>query len=184
MARADRRMVGIEVFNGGMDYGGRGGDSERGWYAYALDRGWHVGAVGAEDTASPRWGIPEDPKTVVRARRLTRPALRAALLRRSFYAIRRQGVRLRFTVAGSGMGSRLRARAGKELAIVGTTNVQGARLELVTSGGEIVASGGPKLSVTRRASGSESWYFLRARDAEGGSLAYSSPIWVGALPRG
>lgn len=182
VASADERMVGMEVFNGGSDYGAKGGAGDLGWYAQALDRGWHVGAVGAEDTATPKWGTPEDPKTVILAPRLDRSALRSALAARRFYAISRQGVRLRFRVDHKIMGSRLRRAAGRKLAIRATTNASGAKIELVTSGGATVAGGGRSLSLRRRARVGEKWYFVRVRDARGRPIAYSSPIWVNAAP--
>ena len=56
------RMVGMELFNGGADYGARGGDGTDGWYAQALDRGWHIGAIGAEDAHDAYWGTPGGPQ--------------------------------------------------------------------------------------------------------------------------
>src|SRR5262249_12085531 len=44
---ADDQMVGIEVYNSASDFatpGAHGGPAE-GWYAHALDKGWHVGAI-------------------------------------------------------------------------------------------------------------------------------------------
>ena len=170
---ADARMVGMELFNGGSEYGD--------WYVAALDQGWHVGAIGAEDTHDTSWGVPEDPKTVVLAGELVRPALREALLARRFYAIRRAGIRLEFEAEGLPMGSRLSVPAGGQLDLSGSTNAPGAALELVTGGGEVVASSaGPALSATRPAAAAERWYFLRALGGDGRPLAYSSPIWVGA----
>jgi hypothetical protein len=175
---ADGRMVGIELFNGGTDYGARGGDGDRGWFAHALDRGWHVGAIGAEDAHSPTWGTPEDPKTVVLATGLTRPALREAIQARRFYAIRRRGVTLGFTAGGAQMGSRLQRQAGEPLAFHGTTNVPGGTLELVSSGGATVATAAGELSATRPVLAVEKYYFLRVRDAAGKPVGYSSPVWV------
>jgi hypothetical protein len=59
-----------------------------------------------------------------------------------------------------------------------TSDVAGATLELVTSGGAVVASGTGSLSAQRPASADERWYFVRVRNAQGQSVAYSSPIWV------
>jgi hypothetical protein len=58
---ADRRMVGIEVFNRGSEFGSQGGNG--GYLAHALDRGWHLGAVGAEDSHDTGWGDADRPKT-------------------------------------------------------------------------------------------------------------------------
>ena len=179
---ADSRMVGIEVFNGRTDYGVRGGTGGRGLYAQALDRGWHVGAVGGEDTATPRWGVPEDPKTVVGAADGSRASIKAAFARRRFFAAARAGVRISFGIDRRPMGSRLTRRPGRRLRVRGSVNVPGAKLELVTSGGTVVARAGRRLSLSRRVRSSERWYYLRAAARDGSSVAYSSPIWVGRRP--
>lgn len=181
---ADERMVGIEVFNDRRDYGSAGPYPE-GAYVRALDRGWHVGAVGAEDLGHDRaddWGGPDRAKTVILAYGRSEQALRAALLARRFYATRRTDVRLRYTVDGRPMGSRLAPVAGRRLDVRATVNDPDATLELVTSGGRVVASRVGKLSVRVRAAPSERYYFVRAR-AAGEMIAYSSPVWVRARPK-
>jgi hypothetical protein len=174
---ADARMVGMELFNG-SDYGDADANHPAGSYGEALDKGWHVGAVGAEDQHDTNWGVPVEPKTVILADALNRDALRGALVARRFYAVRRAGTRMTFTANGAPMGSRLSAAAGDPLAFEASSDVPGAALELVTSGGEVVATGAGSLSVTRPVAAGERWYFVRVRDADGQSVAYSSPVWV------
>lgn len=171
------RMVGIEVFNDRREYGE--------WYARALDRGWRVGAVGAEDLGHRRsddWGGPSWAKTVIEAPDRSLASLRAALLERSFYAIRRTGLSLDFTVNGAPMGSRLEVEEGHPLSIEAAAGgLDAATLELVTSGGEVLASGGSPLSASRPSASAEDWYFVRALE-NGEPVAYSSPVWVEARP--
>jgi hypothetical protein len=174
---ADARMVGLEAFNG-SDYGDADDIHPAGSYGEALDKGWHVGAIGAEDTHNTDWGLPARNKTVILASSLTRAGLREALVARRFYAIRHAGVRMTFTANGQPMGSRLNAAAGDPLSFEASSDVPGATLELVTSGGAVVQSGAGSLSVTRAATAGERWYFVRVRDADGQSVAYSSPVWV------
>ena len=174
---ADARMVGMELFNGGSDYGDKDDIHPAGSYGEALDKGWHVGAIGAEDTHDTSWGIPEERKTVILAEGLTRPALREAMAARRFYAVRRAGIRIAFTVDGEPMGSRLTRAAGASLAVEARAAGDNV-LELVTSGGAVVSTAKGSLSVTRAASAREAWYFLRVRDASGRSIAYSSPVWL------
>ena len=174
---ADGRMVGLELFNG-SDYGDADDIHPAGSYGEALDKGWHVGAVGAEDTHDTDWGLPSKHKTVILADALTRNGLRSALEARRFYAIRRAGIRMDFTANGQSMGSRLTAGPGDPLQLDASSDVPGATLELVTSGGAVVATGAGSLSVARPASAGERWYFVRVRDAAGQSVAYSSPVWV------
>jgi hypothetical protein len=174
----DHQVVGIELFNGNGDYGDPDGTHPAGSYGLALDRGWHVGAIGAEDTHDRSWGVPRKPKTVILAGELTRSSLREALEARRFYAIRRAGVRLGFTANGQPMGSRLaKPETGEAIAFAASTNVPGATIELVASGGEVVASGTETLEVSHPYDG-ERWFFVRVRDAEGASVAYSSPVWL------
>src|SRR5690606_18859554 len=54
----DERVVGIEV-NGGDDLG---------WYVRALDNGWHLGPVAAEDEHGREWSSTADGKTAILTR--------------------------------------------------------------------------------------------------------------------
>lgn len=186
VAAADERMVGIEVFNDRSEDGSAGGPYPEGSYARALDRGWHVGAIGAEDLGHRKpplddWGGPGWAKTVVLAPEATPAAIRAALLDRSFYAIGpgEGALRLGLTVDGERMGSRLARRTGAKLSIAATTSDPAITLELLTTGGKIVASGKGRLRVQRRASARERWLFVRAWRGEQ-IVGYSSPVWIEA----
>lgn len=179
---ADNRVVGIEVFNDHDDFGE--------WYPYALDKGWHVGAVGAEDLGHRRsddWGGPSWPKTVINAPTRSAADLRAAMLARHFYAVRRPGLGLSFQVEGETMGSRLSPVVGDPLEITaafdGDAAAPHATVELVTSGGEVVASGTDTLDLIRAADRAEQWYFVRAR-VDDEPVAYSSPVWIEARQGG
>jgi hypothetical protein len=176
--QADTRMVGIEVFNDRRDYGD--------YYAHALDKGWHLGAIGAEDLGhhyTDDWGGPSWAKTVILAENRSEPALKAAMLARRFYAIRRPGIKLTYTVDGRPMGSRITHTEGKAVKTRATINDPTAKLQLVTSGGRVVASGLGTLSTSPKASKQDRYYFVRALDGAGNPIAYSSPVWVTALPR-
>ena len=165
---ADGRMVGLEVFNGG-------GEHLR-VYDQALDRGWHVGAVGAEDEHGTSWAAVDKPKTVLLADERTPAAIRAALEGRRMAALRSSAApRPTLTVDGALMGSRLRRDAGAPLAI--HASAPGAALELVTSGGAVVATGAGALDVTRPAAGAERWYYVRAKHGDR-VVSVSSPVWV------
>src|SRR3954447_4955449 len=181
---ADDQMVGVEVYNSASDFGSPGahGGGADGWYAHALDKGWHVGAVGAEDLGHHRgddWGGPAQAKTVILSADRSAPALKAAMAARRFYAVKTPDYRLAYTLDGAPMGSRLTRGAGAPLAIrAQATDAAGrvlddAALELVTSGGEVVATGARgRLDLTRAAAAPERWYFVRVRRA-GQVVAYS-----------
>ncbi len=181
---ADSRMVGIEVFNDSDDFGSSG--PPEGWYAHALDEGWHLGAVGAEDLGHRRsddWGGPGWAKTVIDAADRSPEAIEAALKARHFYAVRDGALRLGFSVDGEGMGSRLRRLADEQLPVSASVTDKDLKLELVTSGGEVVATGDHgELHGTVAADRSKRWYFVRALAADGRPMAYSSPVWVDANP--
>jgi hypothetical protein len=185
---ADQRMVGIEVFNDHKDYGGpgAGGPYPEGAYVHALDKGWHLGAIGAEDLGhryTDDWGGPSWAKTVILAENRSEPALKAAMLARRFYAIRRRGISLTYTVDGRPMGSRITHTEGKTAKARATISDPTAKLQLVTSGGRVLATGLGTLSANPKASTSDRYYFVRALDTTGNPIAYSSPVWVTAIPR-
>src|SRR4051812_22359814 len=189
VAAADPQMVGIEVYNSASDFGSPGahGSPAEGWCAHALDKGWHVGAVGAEDLGHHRgddWGGPAQAKTVILSADRSAPALKAAMAARRFYAVKTPDYRLSYTVDGAPMGSRLQRAAGTKLAVKAqATDAAGHRLgdavlDLITTGGKVVATGDHgRLDVKRAATAAERWYFVRARRG-GQAVAWSSPVWI------
>jgi glycerophosphoryl diester phosphodiesterase len=194
---ADLRMVGVETYGKSSDiYDGDNGAPPGGWYAYALDKGWHVGPIGAEDEhstgATEDWAKPSRAKTVLVARDHGEGALREALFARRFYALRHNhgGVRLAFTGNGAPMGARLAVAGGGTVTLAGSITADAAKiaaLEIVTRGGEVVGGRQPGAAITRvvAAEAAERWYYLRAIGLDGKPSAYSAPIWVragGAYP--
>lgn len=197
---ADQRMVGVEVYNRSRNYDD--------YYVQALDAGWHVGAVGAEDKHEPDptegWGTPKWAKTVLIATGRTPEALREAMLARRMYAVDDDTLRMSFDAqAGRPMGSRIGETQGAEIpltvelwneAIEGIAPSTVERVELVTNGGQIETSADliafdpdtPELQVSVTVTDVERYYFVRVRGAGNKILGYSSPIWVGpdaATPR-
>ncbi len=176
---ADDRMVGIELFNDFDEY-------DR-YYAHALDKGWHIGAVGAEDLhgipdsdGRNEQGGPQWAKTVILANDRSETSLKDAMHARHFYAIRdNRGPRLQlsFTVNKAVMGSRLTVRTNKDLAIHARTNRPDAVVDVITSGGAVVASGLGEVDVTLPATGSQRYYFMRVRSGAS-PIGYSSPVWI------
>ncbi len=173
----DYRFVGLEVYNRTRNYDP--------YFVQALDRGWHVGAVGAEDLGHVRedqWGAPEYAKTVIIAEDNDAPSLHEAMLARRFYAILDPAVRIEMDADGEPMGSRILRAPGENVTISAT--VPGAySTELVTGGGQIVATGSgssSKLHYKALATKDEAWYFVRVIDAGGQVVGYSSPVWITA----
>ncbi|MFN2539763.1 MAG: CehA/McbA family metallohydrolase [Mycobacteriales bacterium] len=182
--RVDDQMVGLEVFNDVDEYGSTRDTNlyPEGYYAHALDKGWHVAADGAEDLGHRRsddWGGPGWAKTVILATENTPAALKAAMRDRRFYAVRDGDIRLDFTVDQEVMGSRLNRRAGSPLRVDADVRWPGhsTTLQLVTSKGKVVASGADELKVLRKASADEKYYFLRVLEGTR-PVAYSAPVWI------
>jgi hypothetical protein len=175
VSSADRQMVAAEVYNDDDQYGQH--------FSRILDKGWHVGAVGAEDLGHRRtddWGGPTWAKTVILSRDRSESALQEAMQARRFYAVRRPDTRLGFTVDGAVMGSRLARQVGAPLTIAATgtrTGHSGLTLQVVTSGGRVVATGTDAMTVTVPTSGAEKYYFLRVTDGTE-VVGISSPVWV------
>jgi hypothetical protein len=185
---ADLRMVGIETYGKNDDvYDSMNGAPAGGWYAYALDKGWHVGPIGAEDEHSNgddlEWAKPTRAKTVLIARDRSEGALREALFARRFYALahNHSDLRLTFTGDGAPMGSRLARPAGSEVLLSGriTAGTGVHHVDIVTAGGIVLAThNGPAIVARVAATPAERWYYFRAVRADGVPIAYSAPIWV------
>lgn len=159
-----------------VDEAVRDGDCEYlKYYDRALERGWHVGAIGGEDTHDTSWAQADKPKTVVLADDRTEGGIRSALAGRRFYAIRRAGLSLSFTVDGAPMGAQLRRRAGTSLRIR-ATSAPGAVVELIGPGGAVLASG--KRALTLRRPASNTYCYVRVREGDGAVVAVSSPVWI------
>lgn len=188
----DERMVGIEVFNGNKDY------VTRGWYTRALDKGWHVGAVGVEDLGHIRpetacddpalwdtgavqdrcWGHPRWGKTVLIAEDRSEAVLEEAMAARRMYATLGADIRIELDAGGNPMGSRFSVAEGTRVPFRVGVPTGAERLEVVTDGGEIVAaSAGDSLSFEIPVTGGEHYYFVSVFGPEG-PIAYTSPVWI------
>lgn len=182
---AVQRAVGIEVFGKSSDaYDTDNSAPPEGWYAFALDQGWSLGPVGAEDEHGTSWAQPERAKTVLIAADRSLPALREALLARRMYALAQNhnAIRLSLTADEQPMGARLSRADGAAVALQGAVTAgfpSDARLELVSNGGEIVAQSDRANIVAQvSADPQERWYYLRVLNAEGAPVAYSAPVWI------
>ncbi len=174
--KAEPFMVGIELFNGGDDYAS--GDKK--FYQQALDSGWHIGAIASEDHHGYDWNNASDGKTVYIAPELTTEGLKTAMKNRSFYAVRDHGLRMTFNTSLGTMGNQLVRKTGSKVIL--TANVISdnvTMVELVTNTGQIVETfTGKTLRKSVEVQDTEQWYYIRATDSTGRSMAYSSPIWI------
>lgn len=177
----DDRLIALECFNRGDDYGDA--------YFQALDRGWHVGAIGVSDHHGDDWGSPLLPRAGVLAPALTLPHLQAALIAHRVFATRSPSLTLLVLGNEAMMGSRLRLGALQELSIGvwchDPTASQGrARLELWSSGGRCIATHEARglqqmrwQVMVKPRPAPEHWFAVRVL-YDGVARAYSSPVWA------
>ena len=154
---------------------------------HALDKGWHLGAIGAEDLGhrfTDDWGGPRWAKTVILAEDRSEAALKAAMLARRFYAIRRPGISLTYTADGRPMGSRITRTEGKPLKTArdrSTTRRRGCNSSRAAAESSRAGSGAsPRAQRRRHRSATTS---CARSTSQGNPIAYSSPVWVTALRR-
>lgn len=181
------RMFGMELYNDG-----NGGDRYLSDYMRALDAGWRLAPVGAEDEHERAFGSDDRPKTVTLATSLDEAGFREAWMARRTYALS-PGEHLRATVIADGqapMGAQLTCPTAS-----GTIPLQVAlqerdgspfrgTLQLFGHGaGEPLASmpadaaGGAGFALPVVADETR-WYFVRADRLDGTSAAYLAPVWI------
>jgi hypothetical protein len=177
----DDRLVVLECFNRRDEYGDA--------YFQALDRGWHVGAIGVSDHHGDDWGHPSFPRTGLLAPALTLSALQTALAARRVFATRSPSLALLLTGNDALMGARLQLPASVPLRLGiwchdAARRGGRARLELWSTGGSLVETyetrGVQHLSwgvAIAPRPGGEHWFVVRLLH-RGEILAYSSPIWA------
>ena len=177
----DDRIVTLECFNRDDDHGEV--------YFRALDRGWHVGAIGVSDHHGLDWGSPRFPRAGMLAPALTMPGLQQALLDRRVFATRSPTLALLLAGNGALMGTRLKRRRDEPLEIQLWCDDPQAdrawtRLELWTSGAVLQEAWETRglHQVSRRATirpgdAVEQWYVVRVL-RHGEPLASTRPIWA------
>lgn len=201
---ADRQMVGIELYNSGTSgdtpYKGRK-DRYADYYMQALDHGWHVGAVGGEDMHDTTWTLPSHPKTVVLTETLSTDGIKQGMLQRRMYTLVSNlpgdDLVIDMDVAGHPMGDRLSCAADASVPLEVSVHTRDGlpfdgRLSLYDHadpeqpladgpGDPLITVEGDRLSYALPVrDDKEHWFFVRVDNAEGESLAYTSPVWISA----
>lgn len=180
------RMFGMEVYNDS-----NGGDRYLADYARALDAGWRLAPVGAEDEHRVSFGADNRPKTVTLATRLDEAGFREALMARRTYALS-PGERLHASLIvdhQAPMGAQLDCpvTAAPIALDVQIEEADGApfvgQYRLYGPGGETISSapadaeGRARFALPVVASDTR-WYFVRADRDDGTSAAYLAPVWI------
>lgn len=180
---ADYRVVGIEVFGKGSEYDSGGPDGS--WFAYALDKGWHLAPISSEDHHGTDWGGESLPKTVLVARSVALDDLREAMLARRTYAVAQHynQLQLDYRVDGEPMGARLRRPAASSLPVEVSVNPNrtlngGLRIQLVGAGNEVLREVSGNTLITTLPVRDEKYYaFVRVYDGDR-PIAFAAPVWI------
>ncbi len=177
----DERIIALECFNRDDDYGDA--------YFQALDRGWHVGAIGVSDHHRDDWGNPGFPRAGVLASALTLSQLQTALMARRVFATRSPTLALLVMSRDALMGSRLHLGASDPLRIDvwchdPPARRSRARLELWSNGRRLIATheirGLQQVAwqVTLPPRDAREYWFVVRVLYDGMVQAYSSPLWA------
>jgi 2',3'-cyclic-nucleotide 2'-phosphodiesterase (5'-nucleotidase family)/3',5'-cyclic AMP phosphodiesterase CpdA len=133
----DRKMSLIEVGNGAPPYSYTRSEEH---YFKALDNGWHVGAINAQDNHSWNWGDPDN-LTVVIAEDLTKESFLEALRNRRVYSTETRTLELTVKANGHWMGSVIDTQPGETLnfeIVARDSQVPIEKLQLISNGGTII----------------------------------------------
>lgn len=192
--RAVAQMVGIETWNESRPldeyfYAGSW-DSDQSFLDVANQKGWRIGALGAQDNHSRDWGFENDFRTGILATELTRAGVAEAFRSRRFYSTEDKDLELDVRCAGYPMGSMLSGAA--PVFTVSANDRSGdtfQQVRLYRNGVQVAAqevSGNPvQAELSSAPSGSTGDYFYVIvtqaddNDANGrNDEALSSPIWI------
>ncbi len=188
------QMVGLELWNESRSfefyhYSGSW-DSDHSYLDAGNQKGWRLGALGAQDNHHGQWGTMNDFRTAVLADELSREAIIDAYRHRRFYSTEDKDLVLDFRCNGYPMGSRVRDLP--RVFTLTASDGSGDRFEEVRfyRNGDLLETRAVRdtaLSVTFSdgVSITDDYYYVIVRqtddnDANGrNDEAISSPIWAG-----
>lgn len=179
------RMFGMELYNSDQ-----GDDRYFDDYVRALGKGWRLSPVGSEDEHQTLYASEERPKTVTIAAAPSEQAFREAWLARRTYALAPgQHLRAVLDAEGHPMGSTLTCDEGAQprlrakIAGADGSRFDGTLVLFDAAGSAIAQADGDTLDVALPpVAEQERWYFVRVHGADGKSVAYLAPVWVGRRP--
>ena len=184
------KIDGVEVVNGGTIRAVGRYDERQGlgyWYEL-LNRGLRPTAVGGSDNHNPDQGTIGSPTTVVRATSLSeRAVLDAIKAGHVFVDLGGPGHRLLELTSGPlMMGDQAVLSAGQGINIsVHVLGAAGGKLEIIADGAALPVEGGPlsaddHRTISFRGDGKRHWLHAIVKDALGGYLLISNPIYLAA----
>jgi len=183
------QVVGIELWNRGDAFssfyyndGYFSGDNNKSYYDEANNRGWRVGAMGADDNHSGTWGTEHPFRMAILSNNLTRSELLQAMHARRFFSTLDFNLALSFKINGMEMGSLM--TEGNYKARIMAADADGElfnQVILFNRNHDIVNmwylnKGSVDLSVNLNASAGE-YYYVKVKQVDGDE-AISSPVWI------
>lgn len=171
------------VYDGAMqllEIEGENGQSYYSQYIRALDAGWHVAPTVGQNNHNGSFGTAGRSRTGVLADRLTEESLYEALKNRRVYATQDPDLRIDYRLNGQTMGSIIGVSDALEvrLQLKDDTDGLSGTVEVISTGGRIVASHSMDSAVTVFSVPSGyPYYFLRISQPDG-DVAVTAPVWV------
>ncbi len=178
----DREISMIEVGNGAPPYSYSRSEEQ---FIRALDNGWHLGAINAQDNHSTNWGDPDN-LTAVISESLSEEDIKEAMRNRRVYSTETRNLELTVKANGHWMGSVIEVSPGETLdfEIEATDNEEYiSKLEIITNGGEILQEKefSPSATVTWNPTvivpNGAQWYVVKVIH-ENGKWGTASPIYT------
>ena len=179
----DRYFNGIEVANGAPPYSYT---RSEGHYWKALDNGWRVGAMNAQDNHAENWGDP-DTLTAVIAEDLTTDSVVDAMNERRMYSTETRTLELTFKGNDHWMGSVIDVDPGEDIdfeILAEDSEVDIQKIQLITNGGTIIdemtfdgGTDSAQWSPSVEAAGGAEWFVVKVIH-DMGLWGTSSPIFT------
>lgn len=153
------------------------------YFYRALDRGWRIAPLAAQDNHSPDWCLRSE-FVAVYAEELTEAGLREAFEARRFYATTDKELVLSFTGNGEAMGSRVTADSVElEIGVSHSKQKTPKLVRLVTNGGEVLKEWKPdggefRAEYNVAIEGEAVRWFVVYAETNDGRFSLSAPIWA------
>lgn len=153
------------------------------YFYRALDKGWWIAPLSAQDNHSPDWGIRNE-FVCVYAEKLDKASLREAFEARRFYATTDRNIQLNFTGNGKPMGSRLDGEnLNLQISFAHANGVVPKLVRIVSNNATVVTQWEPKensfhLNFETNIPKNASQWFVAYIENDDGSFALSAPIIV------
>ncbi len=175
----DKIIQMIEVANGAPPYSYTRAE---GHYIKALDQGWHVGAINAQDNHARNWGEPDNLTGLVVFDN-TPEGIFDAMRARRVYATETRGLEMTFKANGYWMGSVVSDEILNFTVQLFDPDVPIETVEIITSGGTVLRTlevGGlndMRWSFSHTPDPGRQWFYVRVTHVNG-AIAWSSPIFT------